>query len=74
MKKLGVFEGKAQFSALIDDAEHGKATVITKRGKPVAVIAPVPGRKRSDAFGMDAGLVWMAPDFDETPPEFEDYM
>lgn len=74
MKKLGVFEGKAQFSALIDDAEHGNATVITKRGKPVAVITPLPGRKPSDAFGMDAGLVMVAADFDATPVDFEDYV
>lgn len=69
-----MFDGKAQFSALIDDAEHGKVTVITKRGKPVAVIAPVPGRKPSDAFGMDKGLVVLAPDFDETPNDFEEYV
>ncbi|HVA28227.1 MAG TPA: type II toxin-antitoxin system prevent-host-death family antitoxin, partial [Candidatus Baltobacteraceae bacterium] len=66
MKKVGVFEGKTQFSALIDDAERGDTTIITKRGKPVAKISPAKIRKPSDAFGMDEGLVVMADDFDET--------
>jgi prevent-host-death family protein len=73
MKKLGVFEGKAHFSALIDAAEQGRVTVITKRGKPVAQVAPVPGRKPSDAFGLDEGLITIAPDFDKTPADFGDY-
>ncbi len=40
MKQIGIFEGKAQFSALIDAAEHGETIIITKRGKPVARIVP----------------------------------
>jgi len=70
---VGVFEGKTQFSALIDDAEHGISTLVTKRGKPVARIGPAAARKPSDAFGMDEGLVTIAADFDVTPKEFEPY-
>lgn len=71
---MGVFEGKTQFSALVDAAERGEATVITKRGRPVAQIAPLAARKPSDAFGMDEGRIEIASDFNETPADFEEYM
>lgn len=74
MKQVGVFDGKAQFSALIDAAEHGETIIITKRGKPVAQIVPVPSHKPSDAFGMDRGLVTIAADFNEPLEDFEDYV
>ncbi len=41
MKKVGLFEAKTHFSALVDDALAGKTTVITRRGKPVAELRPI---------------------------------
>lgn len=41
MKKVGVFEGKTHFSALIDEASRGETIVVTKNGRPVAQIGPV---------------------------------
>ncbi len=32
---------KAQLSALVDGAERGEATLITRHGKPAAVVVPV---------------------------------
>ena len=40
MEKLSVYDAKARFSALIERAESGRATVITKRGRVVAKIVP----------------------------------
>lgn len=40
MEKLGVYDAKAHFSELIERAESGRATVITKRGRVVARIVP----------------------------------
>ncbi len=48
-KHVGIFEAKAHFSALIDDAIAGKTTVITKRGKPVARIVPTEDARRERA-------------------------
>jgi prevent-host-death family protein len=45
MKKLSVCDAKAHFSALIERAESGRTTVITKRGHVVAKIVPA---KESD--------------------------
>lgn len=39
---VGAFEAKNQFSALLERVSHGETVTITKRGKPVAVLAPVP--------------------------------
>jgi prevent-host-death family protein len=38
--KLSVFEAKARFSEVVNRAEEGKQTIITKRGKPVARVVP----------------------------------
>ena len=40
MDKLSVFEAKARFSEVVNRAEEGKQTVITKRGKAVARVVP----------------------------------
>jgi prevent-host-death family protein len=39
--EIGIKELKATASAVIDDVEGGAAYVITKRGRPAAVLMPV---------------------------------
>ncbi len=41
MKSLQVREAKASFSALVEAAERGEPTTITRHGKPAAVVVPV---------------------------------
>ena len=41
MAEIGVKELKATASAVIDDVEGGAAYVITKRGRPAAVLLPI---------------------------------
>jgi len=36
-----MFEGKTQFSALVDAARNGETIIITKSGTPVAQIGPL---------------------------------
>lgn len=48
-RRMGVFDAKTHFSALIEDAIAGKSTVITKRGKPVAQIVPTEEARRERA-------------------------
>jgi len=40
MDKLSVYDAKARFSELIERAESGQSTTITKRGRVVAKIVP----------------------------------
>lgn len=46
MKVLGLRSAKASLSAVIEAAERGEATTITKRGKPAAVVMPVEVARR----------------------------
>ena len=41
MAEIGVKELKATASAVIEDVEAGAAYVITKRGRPAAVLLPI---------------------------------
>ncbi|TIL80524.1 MAG: type II toxin-antitoxin system Phd/YefM family antitoxin [Mesorhizobium sp.] len=41
MKTMQVREAKAGFSALVEAAENGEPTVITKHGKPAAMVVPI---------------------------------
>jgi len=41
MAEIGVKELKASASAVIEDVEGGAAYVVTKRGRPAAVLLPV---------------------------------
>jgi prevent-host-death family protein len=40
MEKMSVYDAKAHFSELIERAQSGRATVITKRGRVVAKLVP----------------------------------
>lgn len=44
MRKVGTFEGKTHFSALIDAAERGETIIVTRKGRPVAQIGPIATR------------------------------
>ncbi|HEY8137944.1 MAG TPA: type II toxin-antitoxin system prevent-host-death family antitoxin [Methylocystis sp.] len=59
MKRVDASEGDANFSGLIDAAEQGCSTTITRRGVPVAVIVPI----------ADARKIYLA----ETP-SFVDFL
>lgn len=41
MKTMQVREAKAGFSALVEAAENGEPTIITKHGKPAAMVVPI---------------------------------
>lgn len=42
MTEVGVFDAKNKLSELLDKVERGEEIVITRRGKPVARIVPIP--------------------------------
>lgn len=71
-KKIGAFEAKTKLSQLLDRVDKGQVYVITKRGRPVAELRPVP-RRGGIWFGMDKGKIWISDDFDAPLPEFEEY-
>lgn len=59
MKSLNIRQAKATFSALVDAADNGEPTIVTKHGRPAAMIVPI-----------DEGLRI----FPETRPSFADLL
>lgn len=43
MDEIGVYEARTRFAELLDDVERGRRIVITRHGKPIAVLSPVRG-------------------------------
>lgn len=46
MATIGSFEAKTRFSELLERAEKGEQITITRRGVPVAVLGPLPSKRR----------------------------
>jgi antitoxin Phd len=46
VKTLRLRDAKASLSAVVEAAERGEATTITKHGKPAAVVMPVEDARR----------------------------
>jgi len=46
VRSIQVRDAKAKFSALIEAAEHGQPTTITRHGRPAAVLVPVADARR----------------------------
>jgi len=46
MRTLRLSDAKAAFSAVVKAAERGQATIITKQGRPAAVVMPVEDARR----------------------------
>lgn len=60
---ISATEFKAQCLAILDQVgESGDSLTITKRGKPVAVLGPVPKKPRRSIEGILAGKVRMSDD------------
>ena len=53
-RKVGAFEAKTHFSALLLNAERGETIIVTKKGKPVAQLGPIkeasPARSAKEAM------------------------
>ena len=68
-KQLTLTDAKARFSEVIDKVSEGDEVLITRMGKPVAVISPyVPGKGKRQ-LGILKGKIEMGEDFDEWPED-----
>jgi prevent-host-death family protein len=74
MNIVNIHEAKTHFSKLIQEVEEGKAVVIGRNGKPIAILTaydPMLSPVKPRQGGQWAGQIWMAPDFDTSDPEIE---
>jgi antitoxin Phd len=74
MNKVQLREAKSRLSALVDAAERGEATTITRHGRPAAVIVPVeeagklyPEKKKSFAEWLTSMPYPIEFERDQTP-------
>jgi prevent-host-death family protein len=58
MEEIGVRDLKAKLSEYVRRARLGDTILVTDRGRPAAVLGPVPGRVRLDE-GVEEG--WITP-------------
>lgn len=58
MADVGVRELKQRLSEYLDRAERGELVTVTDRGRPKALLGPLPGRARLDE-GIEGG--WITP-------------
>ena len=66
--QVNVHDAKTHFSKLLHRVAAGEEIIISKGGKPVAMLVPIrTGSERR--FGIDAGLFEVPDDFDATLPE-----
>ncbi len=73
-QSVGVFEAKTRLSELISRVEQGDRFVVTKHGKAVAELVPLPqGRKQRRQGAARSRKFWMAPDFDAPLDDFAEY-
>lgn len=74
-RQFNVAEAKAHFSELVQRASLGEEVIIAKDNRPLVKLVPIRSKKGKRRPGSGKGqLLWLAPDFDETPKDFDEYM
>jgi len=76
MLQYNISEAKAHFSELVNKAMTGEEVVIACDNKPLLKLVPVSPlvreeRKSGSAKGR---ILYIAPDFDQTPADFGEYI
>jgi len=68
METVNIYDAKTRFSQLVDKAAAGEDVVISRHGKPVARLTQLAESTRRVRFGVLAGKVKVADDFDAPLP------
>jgi antitoxin (DNA-binding transcriptional repressor) of toxin-antitoxin stability system len=76
MKTLTLAEAQSHFTEIVENLTPGEEIVVTRDDKPVATIrAPQATAREPPQFGTLKGTIrYVAPDFDEIPEGFEEYL
>lgn len=74
MKEMQLREAKARFSAVVDAAEEGEPSVVTRHGKPAAVVIGFEEWKRLSQVPSFGALLAMSPLTDEDLPPREPWV
>jgi antitoxin (DNA-binding transcriptional repressor) of toxin-antitoxin stability system len=72
---VSVKNAKELLDELVRRAEAGEHIVLTSNGEKIAEIAPSEEEApKKSILGALKGKIWMADDFDELGPEWDEYM
>jgi antitoxin (DNA-binding transcriptional repressor) of toxin-antitoxin stability system len=76
MQTITVEEAQSRLAEIIEKLPPGEEVVLTRDDKPVATITATPPLMREPpVLGTLKGTVlYMAPDFDDIPEGFEEYL
>jgi prevent-host-death family protein len=69
METINVYDAKTRFSQLVDKAAAGEDVVISRNGKPLVRLTRLAESTRQVRFGLLAGQVKVADDFDAPLPD-----
>jgi prevent-host-death family protein len=70
MEAVNIYDAKTRLSQLVDQASEGEDVIVARNGKPLARITRLQPAKRPIRFGLMAGQITIADDFDAPlPPE-----
>ena len=74
MQQYNIAEAKAHLSELVQKALMGEEVIIARGNKPLLKLVPLEtGRKARQPGSARGKILYMAPDFDATPPDFNEY-
>jgi len=74
MSQFNIAEAKSHFSELIQKAMLGDEVIIARDNKPLLKLVPVGASKKHRCPGSAKDkILYVAPDFDETPSDFVEY-
>jgi prevent-host-death family protein len=59
-----IHDAKTNLSKIIDRVEHGEEIIISRAGRPVAKVVPLPDKVRRTGRGSLRGQLVLAPDWD----------
>jgi antitoxin (DNA-binding transcriptional repressor) of toxin-antitoxin stability system len=76
MQTVTLEEAQSHLAEIIEKLSPGDEIVLTRDDKPVATIkATPPPPREAPRFGtMKGTILYIAPDFDDVPEGFEDYL
>ncbi|HIJ97229.1 MAG TPA: type II toxin-antitoxin system Phd/YefM family antitoxin [Desulfuromonadales bacterium] len=74
MAQFNIADAKSHFSELVQKALLGEEVVIARDNKPLLKLVPLKQHNKMRTPGSAKGkILYMAEDFDETPPDFNEY-
>ena len=72
--RVTVEEAEARIGELLRRAEAGERIEVTRDGRAVVELAAEGRAARGTLLGAMKGEIWIAPDFDELGPEWDEYV